>query len=75
MFSTLNLSLSSLPNPSRPLDALLSAPASHRPPDTFPSLMNLQLLAAQLICIRPTPSHAFRAYTYLPDTVLLAYTL
>jgi len=74
-FSPLNLSLSSLPNPSRPLDALLSASASHRPPDTFPCLLNLQLLAAQLIRIRPTPSHAFRAYNCPPDVLLMAYTL
>ena len=60
-FSLLNLSLSSLPNPSHPLDVLLSAPASHRPPDTFPCLCNLQLPAAQLVRSRPTPSHAFRA--------------
>jgi len=74
-FSPLHLSLSSLPNPSRPLDALPSAPASHCPPDTFLCLLNLQLPAPQLICIRPTPSHALHAYNCPPDTLLLAYTL
>jgi len=75
MFSSLNLLLPSFPNPSRPLDALLSASASHCPPDTFPCPLNLQLPAAQLLRICPTPSHAFHAYNCPPDALLLAYTL
>ena len=66
-FSPLKLLLSSLPNPSRPLDALLSAPACHRPPDNFPGLLKLQLPAVYLIRSRPMHSHAFRAYNWLPD--------
>jgi len=72
MFSPLHLSLTSLPNRSRPLDGLLSAPASHRPPHTILCLLNLQLRAAKVIRIRPTPSHAFGAYNYPPDALLLA---
>ena len=40
-FSPLNLLLSSRPNPSRPLDAIMSTPASHRPANTFPCPLNL----------------------------------
>jgi len=68
-FSPLNLSLSSLPNPSRLLNALLSASGSHCPPDTFRCLLNLQLLAAQLIPSRLMPSHAFRVYNCPPDVL------
>jgi len=50
-FCPLNLLLSSIPNPSPSLDALRSAWASHRPPNTFSCLLHLHLPAAPLICI------------------------
>jgi len=48
----------------------LSPSTQHIPLPSEPTIAN-----CQLICSRPTPPHAFRAYNCPPDPLLPAYTL